>query len=159
MKRTTLIILASLTCASAPFAVKQASAQKADTPAQVNPLDFPVGDWNCTGNVMAMGKKPGHATTGRAHSEKILDGNWIVIHYDEEQTSTNTQPYHVVQYIGYDRGKKQVVSVALDNRAPATAPEAAPVGRATRSRWMRSIPAAARSSSSATLSRETTRVS
>jgi len=112
MKRTTLFILA-LACVSAP-AVKQASAQKADAPSR-DQLDFPVGDWNCTGNLMAMGKKPGHATTARAHGERVLDGNWIVIHYDEEQTSANPQPYHVVQYFGYDRDKKKLVSVALDN--------------------------------------------
>lgn len=112
MKRTTLFILA-LACVSAP-AVKQASAQKADAPSK-DQLDFPLGDWNCTGSVMAMGKKPAHATTGRAHSEKVLDGNWIVIRYDEEQTSANTQPYHVIQYFGYDRDKKQLVSVTLDN--------------------------------------------
>ena len=114
MTRISLIILA-LACASAPVAVKQALAQKTDAPPQADQLDFPVGDWNCTGNVMAMGKKPGHATTGRAHSEKILDGNWMVIHYDEEQTPANTQPYHVIQYFGYDRDKKRLVSVALDN--------------------------------------------
>jgi len=112
MNRTTLFIL-TLACVSAP-AIKQASAQKADAPSK-DQLDFPVGDWNCTGSVMAMGKKPGHATTARAHSEKVLDGNWIVIHYDEEQTSANTEPYHVVQYFGYDRDKKQLVSVTLDN--------------------------------------------
>jgi hypothetical protein len=115
MKRTTLVILTSLVCVSATVAVKHASAQKTDAPPPADQLDFPVGVWNCTGNLMAMGKKPGHATIGRAHSEKILDGNWFVIHYDEEQTSANTKPYHVVQYIGYDRGRKQFVSVALDN--------------------------------------------
>ncbi len=114
MKHTTLVILV-LAFVSTPFAIRQASAQKTAAPSQTDPLDFPIGDWNCTGNLMAMGKKPGHATSGKAHSEKILDGNWIVIHYDEEQTSANARPYHVVQYIGYDRGKKQFVSVTVDN--------------------------------------------
>ena len=118
MKRTTLLILAGLVCASAPVAIKQALAQKTDAPPQADRLDFPIGDWNCAGNLMAMGKKPGHATTGHAHSEKILDGNWIAIHYDEVQTSANAQPYHVIQYIGYDRAKNQFVSVAVDNTGP-----------------------------------------
>lgn len=109
MKRSTIIVLGALTFASS-FASHAALA--ADAPA---PPDFPVGDWNCTGNLMPMGNKPGHATSGRARSEKTLDGAWIVVHYDEERTAANNEPYHVAQYFAYDGAKKRFVSVTLDN--------------------------------------------
>lgn len=112
MKRTT-IIFSGLMFASLAVAADQAPTQKS-APASEG-LDFPLGDWTCTGNLMAMDKEPGHATRAKVRSEKILDGNWIVIHYDEERTSENPQPYRVVQHIGYDKAKKQLVSVTLDN--------------------------------------------
>lgn len=113
MKRTTLAILAVLIGTAAHLGI--ASAQPATTPAPPDQLAFFVGDGTCTGHVIATGKKPGHATTARFHGEKTLDGNWVVIRYDEEQTATNPKPYHVAQYFGYDAAKKQYVSVTFDN--------------------------------------------
>lgn len=115
MKRTSLAIFAALACASAPFAIGQASAQPAAGSSPSNQLDGFVGDGTCTGNTMAMGKRPAHATTGKFHGEKILDGHWAVIHYDEDPTAAIPKPFSVVQYIGYDAVKKQFVAVAFDN--------------------------------------------
>ncbi|MEO7149275.1 MAG: DUF1579 family protein, partial [Rhodanobacteraceae bacterium] len=82
---------------------------------QSNRLDDFVGSGTCSGNVMAMGKDSGHATTGKYSGEKVLGGNWVVIHYDEDQTSVNPKPFHVAQYFGYDAAKKRYVSVTFDN--------------------------------------------
>jgi hypothetical protein len=115
MKRITSSLLAALVCTSASLAVHNASAQTAGTPSQLDQLSAFIGDGKCAGHVMAMEKNPGHASVGHVHGEKTLDGNWIVIHYDEVQTTENKKPYHVVQYFGYDTKKKQFTSVVLDN--------------------------------------------
>lgn len=115
MKRTSLAIFAALICTSGPFAIDQALAQQSGASSPSGSLDGFVGDAICTGNMMAMGKTPGHATTSKYSGEKILDGHWVVIHYDEDQTAANTKPFHVVQYIGYNAAKKRFIAVAFDN--------------------------------------------
>lgn len=115
MKRTILTVSATLACASAPFALQAASAEQNKPVEQLDQLAFPVGDWTCSGSIAAMDKKPGHATTGHARTARILEGNWVEIRYDEEQTAANPKPYHVAQYIGYDEAKKHYTSVTLDS--------------------------------------------
>lgn len=115
MKHTSLAIFAALVCTSTPFAMSQALAQQADASSPSTQLDRFVGSGTCTGNMMAMGKNPGHATTGKFQAEKTLDGHWVVIKYDEERTAVNSKPFSVVQYIGYDNAGKRYVSVLVDN--------------------------------------------
>lgn len=112
MKRTMLIVLGTLTCLSMPFAVQRVSA---NADGSSNSLDFPVGDFRCTGNLMATAKQPGHATAAHLHIEKVLGGHWFAIHYEEEKTPANDQPYEVEQYIGSDSSGKRVVSATMDN--------------------------------------------
>jgi hypothetical protein len=119
MKRTSLAILAALVCTSAPFVIGQASAQPAGASSPSAQLDAFVGDGICTGNFAAMGKNPGHATTAKYHGEKTLDGHWVVIHYDEDQTAANPKPFSVVQYFGYDAAKKHFATVSIYNSAAA----------------------------------------
>ncbi len=113
MKRTTLAVLAVLIGTSAQL--RSASAQPTSAPAPMDQLAFFVVDGTCTGHDLAIGKSPGHATAGKAHGEKTLDGHWVVIHYDAEQTAENPKPYHVVQFFGWDAAKKQYVTVTFDN--------------------------------------------
>jgi len=115
MERTSLAILAALICTAAPFAIGQASAQQAGASSSSGKLDDFVGAGTCTGNMQAMGKNPAHATTGRFHAEKTLDGNWAVIHYDEDKTAANPKPFSVTQYFGYDAAKQHYVTVVFDN--------------------------------------------
>jgi hypothetical protein len=117
MKRSTRGILVTLACASAPLTVTPASAQETKAPAQLDQLGAFIGDGTCTGNTMAMGKSPGHATTARFHGEKVLDGNWIFVRYDEDKTAANPKPYHVAQNLGFDPVKKQLVAASFDNSA------------------------------------------
>jgi hypothetical protein len=111
MKR---MMSAILILASAPFATAHA-AGKSDAAAQLARLPFPAGDLDCTGNVMPMGGKPGHATKGSAHVEKVLGGNWIVIRYDDVASAANAKPYSVVQYVGYQDEGRRYVSTLVDN--------------------------------------------
>lgn len=113
--RASLAILAILACASAPIAAGHASVQQKSASSPSGQLDGFVGDGTCTGNMMAMGKSPAHATTGKVHGEKTLDGHWAVIHYDEDRTAANPKPFSVAQYIGYDAAKRQFVTVLFDN--------------------------------------------
>lgn len=113
MKRTISMILMAAS-AVAPFAALPADAPKSDASAELNRLPFPMGDLACTGNLMAMGGNPGHATAANARVEKVLGGNWIVIHYDEARTDANAHPYSVVQYIGYEDAGKRFVSTVAD---------------------------------------------
>ena len=107
MKRTASLSLIALACATT-FAITQVEAQgEPEASASAGQLDKFVGSGTCTGNVMAMGKNPGHATTGKYTGEKVLDGNWVVIHYDEDQSAVNPKPFHVIQYFGYDTAKKR----------------------------------------------------
>jgi len=113
MKPTTLAVLAALIGTSALLGI--AFAQQTTLPAPLEQLGYFVGDGTCTGHVIATGKTPARATTARFHGEKTLDGNWVAIHYDEDQTAANPKPYRVVQYFGYDAAKKQYTSVTFDN--------------------------------------------
>jgi hypothetical protein len=47
-----------------------------------------------------------------------LEGQWIVIHYDEDKTDVNPKPFHVQQYFSYDPEKKRFVAVEFDNMSP-----------------------------------------
>lgn len=115
MKHKTWFVLGTLACLSTYLAIPDASAQKDDATSRVDQLGVPVGDFSCTGNLMKTAKRPGYPTVAHLHVEKVLDGHWIVFHYDEEQTAENSKPYHVVQYIGYDEGSKRYVSTTIDN--------------------------------------------
>ena len=132
MKRTASLSLIALACATT-FAITQVEAQESQASASAGQLDKFVGSGTCTGNVMAMGKNPGHATTGKYTGEKVLDGNWVVIHYDEDQNAVNPKPFHVIQYFGYDTAKKRYVSVLVDNAEASYSTGTSPVGKATAS--------------------------
>ncbi len=118
MKRIEPAILAVLVCASVSLAIPHVSAQTTSAPSRIDQFSSFLGDGTCTGNVMAMGDRPAHATNARLHGEKILDGSWVVIHYDESRTAANPKPFHIVQYFGYDPMKKQYVAVNFDNADP-----------------------------------------
>ena len=112
MKRFATTALASLACAAGTCITAFAGAQ--DKPSPLDALDVFVGDGACSGNVLAMGTTPAHATTGKVHGERTLDGRWLVIHYDADASTSDARPYHVVQYFGHDAAKKQFVDVAFD---------------------------------------------
>jgi hypothetical protein len=114
MKSTTLVILTALGCAATPFTVAVA-AEKVDARHELDRLDVPLGDMTCTGQTMATDKRPGYPTRAHLHVEKDLDGYWVAFHYDEEKTAENANPYHVVQYIGFDEKSKRFGSATMDS--------------------------------------------
>ena len=122
MKRTTLAFTLSAVCLAVSSSIGQAIAEDLNSPSPMDQLGKFVGEGTCTGNLLAMGKSLGHATNGRYHGEKTLDGHWVVIRYDEDKTDANPKPFHVQQYFGYDAEKKVFVAVAFDNMSPGYSP-------------------------------------
>ena len=107
-----LSAIAVLACATA-ITVTEVNAQQPG--GSGDPLGKFVGSGTCTGQALGEDMKAFHATTGKFSSQKILDGNWVEIRYDEERSTAVTKPFHVVQYIGYDKARKRYVSVLVDN--------------------------------------------
>jgi Protein of unknown function (DUF1579) len=104
---------------SAPFA-KPAAAQAQGT-SPLEQLDVFLGDWTCTGSMMAIGHSPAHATRGKVHAEKALDGHWISIQYDQVGGADSAHLYHLIQYFGYDSKIKSLVDVVVDNSGSSSA--------------------------------------
>jgi hypothetical protein len=118
------ILVASVSAANVLIAGPTMAQDKPSTP--MDRLNDFVGDGTCSGNVLAMDKKPGHATAGKYHGEKTLDGHWVVVHYEEDPTKANPKPFKVQQYFGYDSAKQRYVSVLLDNTDPGYATSTSP---------------------------------
>ena len=120
MKYHTPAVLISLALvSSAPFAAPAAAqAQEASPLEQLNVF---LGDWTCTGRLMAMGDSPAHATRGKIHGERTLDGHWLVIRYDQLAGAKSSNLYHVIQYFGYDSKIKSLVDVVIDNSGSSSA--------------------------------------
>ena len=114
MKRTTSICLIALACAAA-LAVTQVNAQESKPSGSAGQLDKFVGSGTCSGKSMNEDMKGFHETTGKYTAEKVLDGNWVQVRYDEDQSAAVSKPYHVIQYIGYDAAKKRYMAVTVDN--------------------------------------------
>jgi hypothetical protein len=87
----------------------------AGPPAEVSQLSTFVGDWQCTGQILAKGSRPAHATAAEGHGMNALGGHWMEFSYKEKKTSANPTPYNVAGYMGYDAMKKQYVQTIVDN--------------------------------------------
>jgi hypothetical protein len=118
MKRYTSAAVIALACATG-LGITLVRAQGNTAPSPTDQLDAFVGDGICSGNVMPMGKNPGHASTGKFHGERTLDGNWVVIHYEDAPSSANPKPYRVVQYFRHDAASKRFIAVTVDNSSDA----------------------------------------
>jgi Protein of unknown function (DUF1579) len=112
MKANPTPFYAAIACASSLLCV--GTARSHDTPpAQLDQLSGFLGDGLCTGRMLAA-KSP-HPTTGKFHGERMLGDLWIVVRYDQDATGADPRPYHVIQYLGYDRKAGRLVDVVLDN--------------------------------------------
>ncbi len=122
MKPLMLVTTFPLVCIVASSGIDRAVAEDSKSSSPMDELSKFVGEGTCTGDMLARGKSPGYATTGKFHGEKTLDGQWVVIHYDENKTDANPKPFHVQQYFSYDAEKKIFVAVAFDNFSPQFSP-------------------------------------
>ena len=113
MKRKLLAISVALICGAASLNLEPAIAD--DSPPPTGQLDRFVGRGTCNGKSLGHDMKASHDTTGKYSAEKVLGGNWVVIHYDEDRSAAVPKPFHVVQYVGYDKAKRRYVSVLVDN--------------------------------------------
>lgn len=112
MKSISSILCLAVACAAPLLGPQHVQAQDA-MPSQLAQLSGFVGDGACTGNFLVT-KSP-HKTSARYHGEKTLGDYWIAVRYDEETTSSNSRPYSVTQYFGYDAKAGHFVDVLLDN--------------------------------------------
>jgi hypothetical protein len=112
MKPTPSTLYAAIACASPLLCLGPAGAQDA-FPSQLDQLSAFLGNGTCTGNLLAA--KSAHATSATYHSEKTLGGHWIVVRYDEEASSSNSKPFHVAQYFGYDPKAGHFVDVLVES--------------------------------------------
>ena len=115
MNRRTLAVLATVTGALIPLAATRAVAQQGAPPAELAQLGVFIGNWACSGQLLATAQYPAHTTTAELHAEKMVDGHWILLRYDEDRTAANPHPYHVAQQLSYDAAGKRFVSIAVDN--------------------------------------------
>lgn len=112
MKPIPSILCLAIACGMPLLGHGQAVARNT-TASQLEQLSAFLGDGTCTGNLLAA-KSP-HATRATYHSEKTLGDRWIVVRYDEEASPSNSKPYHVAQYFGYDAKAGHFVDVLLDS--------------------------------------------
>lgn len=112
MKTTSSTFYAAIACTSSLLYLGPAGAQN-PLPPQLDQLSGFLGDATCTGNLLAT-KSP-HATSATYHSEKTLGGHWIMVRYDEEASSSNSKPFHVAQYFGYDPKGGHFVDVLVES--------------------------------------------
>ena len=112
MKPTATTLYAAIACTSSLLYLGPAGAQDKMS-AQLDQLSGFVGEGTCTGNLLAA-KSP-HPTSARYHAEKTLGDHWIMLRYDEAASSSNSRPYHVAQFFGYDPKAGHFVDVLLDN--------------------------------------------
>ena len=127
MKPISFTLLALIACASSLLYVGPAGAQDVQPMDQLSSF---IGDGTCSGNFLAS-RSP-HATSAGYHGEKTLGGHWIVVRYREEATPSNSRPYHVAQYFGYDVKARRFVDVVLDNTG-------ASYGAGTSNGWQRDV--------------------
>lgn len=117
MKRLASPILIAMICASM-MSSTQVFSQQSSSMAPADPLTkFFTGSGTCTGKSLDKDMKSSHATTGKYTAERVLDGHWVVIHYNEDQSSEAKKPFQVIQYFGYDVAKKHYVAVGVYNSA------------------------------------------
>lgn len=107
-----LALYAAIACASPLLYLGQAGAQD-KMPSRLDQLSGFLGDGTCTGNLLAT--KAPHGTSATYHGEKTLGDRWVVVRYDEGDTSSNPRPFHVVQYFTYDPKAGRFVDVEVDN--------------------------------------------
>ena len=112
MKSTSSTFYAAIACASSLLYLGPVGAQDM-MPSQLDQLSGFLGDGVCTGNLLA-GKSP-HETSAKYHGEKAVGDHWIMVRYDEATTSSNSRPYHVAQYFGYDAEAGHFIDVVFDN--------------------------------------------
>lgn len=117
MNRTSLTILAALVSASAPLAIGKTATPQANGQSRSSQIETFVGDAICTGTFIAGGKGSSPTDTGKYFAEKTLDGHWIVVHYRQDQSAANPNPFEVVQYFGYDPTSKRYLTVMVGNGA------------------------------------------
>lgn len=114
--RSNHAVLAALFALIAPFALAEDKpAPPPKPPKEMSQLSVFLGSWTCTGKGLATPMGPEHATEAKLGAAHVLDGFWVVFHYDETKTAANPMPYHAAGFMGYDPGDKVFLERCHDN--------------------------------------------
>jgi hypothetical protein len=75
--------------------------------AEMQPLAFFLGEWNCEGEFIAS-KKP---TAAHISTTPDLDGAWVAFRWTDQAPSQ----FHALELFGYDKGAKHFTNFIHDN--------------------------------------------
>ncbi|HVO52404.1 MAG TPA: DUF1579 family protein [Thermoanaerobaculia bacterium] len=110
------VVFTALLVVAAPLALSQDKpAAPPKPPKEMSQLSVFLGSWTCTGKGLATPMSPEHATEAKLGVAHVLDGYWVVFHYDETKTAANPMPYHAAGFMGYDPGEKVFLERCHDN--------------------------------------------
>ena len=65
-------------------------------------LDYFVGTWKCVGTDVASAGGPEYRIERVITAAKDLDGFWLTMHWEEQRTVENPQPWNVEALLTYD---------------------------------------------------------
>lgn len=116
LRRFRVLATAVLLSGTAPLALAADKPMEAPKPPkEMAQLSYFHGSWTCSGKAFATPMGPEHATEAKLGIAHVLDGYWVVFHYDEEKTAANAMPYHAAGFIGYDPGEKAFLERCQDS--------------------------------------------
>jgi hypothetical protein len=78
--------------------------------AQLKPLG---GSWTCTGRTFGPG--PEHATSATLTFTWQLEGFWLEVRYDEQQTAANPVPFRSISEWGFDDVQQSLAAAMVDD--------------------------------------------
>ncbi|HEX8170606.1 MAG TPA: DUF1579 family protein [Thermoanaerobaculia bacterium] len=91
------------------------SAAFAAPAANVQPVAWFAGHWQCSGIAYANPMAPEHPTRATVNAQWTMDGHWLRFDYAEIKTPRNPMPFAVTGFFGYDPELKQFVIGSVDN--------------------------------------------
>jgi len=84
-------------------------------PSELAQFDYFLGNWQCEGWDAASVLGPAHKTRTMLTFEHELGRQWVGMHWSEQRTDVNPDPWALENAFGYEAGKKRFVYVSRDN--------------------------------------------
>lgn len=114
MRKTSVCLVALFALSLAAASVSSAQTMPKPSP-EMDKVKWMVGNWQCTGKMMASPMGPEHPTEATVAAEMTLDGAWLLAHYREKKTAQNAMPVSGDEYWTYDNAEKMWDRIAVDS--------------------------------------------